>query len=125
MVHVRRRELTALLGGAAAAWPLAARAQQPAMPVVGFVSGRSSDGSVRSIAAFRKGLNEGGYVEGENVIVEYHLLGGQLDRLPSLMADFVRRRVSVVATPGFIAGAQAAKAATATIPIVFGVGEDP
>src|SRR5262245_36234752 len=120
-----RREFMALLGGAAAAWPIAVPAQQQAIPVVGFVSGRSPDGSVRSIAAFRKGLNEGGYVEGENVIVEYHLLGGQLDRLSSLMADFVRRRVTVIATPGFIAGAQAAKAATTTIPIVFGVGEDP
>src|SRR3979490_468458 len=120
---MRRREFIRLLGGAAAAWPLAGRAHQRAMPVVCFVSGRSPDTSVRSIAAFRKGLNEGGYVESENVMVEYHLLAGQFNRLPSLVADLVRRSVAAIATPGFIAGAQAAKAATTTIPIVFGVGE--
>src|SRR5262249_4337340 len=92
---VRRREFMTLLGGAAAAWPLVARAQQPTLPVVGFVSSRSLDGSARPAAAFSKGLSESGYVEGQNVFVEYHWLGGQNDRLPSLMADLVRRRVAL------------------------------
>src|SRR5262245_50004134 len=122
---IRRREFITLLGGAAAAWPLAARAQQPAMPVVGFVSSRSNESSVRFGGAFRKALNEAGYVEGQNVMVEYHWLGGQYDRLPALMAELVRSRVAVIVTPGFGAGARAAKAATTTIPIVFGVAEDP
>jgi putative ABC transport system substrate-binding protein len=118
-----RREFIALLGGTAA-WPLAARAQEPTMPIVGFVSGRSAETSLREVAAFRKGFNETGYVEGENATIEYHWLEGQYDRLPPLMADFVRRRVAVIATLGSNPAALAAKAATTTIPIVFSVGED-
>jgi putative ABC transport system substrate-binding protein len=123
--HIGRRKFLAALGGAAAAWPLAARAQQSAMPIVGLVNIRSADASARNAAAFRKGLNETGTVEGQDVMVEYHWLDGHYDRLPAVMADLVRRRVAVIAIPSFSAGAQAAKAATATVPIVFGVGEDP
>jgi putative tryptophan/tyrosine transport system substrate-binding protein len=119
---MRRREFIAGLGSTVV-WPVATRAQQPTMPVVGFVNSGSADAGY--MAAFRKGLGETGYVEGRNVTVEYHWLEGQFDRLPALMADLVRRRVAVIATPGSTAASIAAKAATTTIPIVFGVGDDP
>jgi len=120
---IRRREFIAGLGSAAA-WPLVTPAQQPAMPVIGFVDGGSDDARGYA-AAFRNGLGESGYVEGQNVTVEYHWLEGQFDRLPALMADLVRRRVAVIATPAGTTAAIEAKAATGTIPVVFGVNDDP
>jgi len=120
---VKRRTFIAGLGSAAA-WPVVARAQQPAVPVIGFVEAGSADAPAGPVTAFRKGLAETGYVEGQKVTVEYHRLEGQFDRLPALMADLVRRRVAVIVSTATRA-AIAAKAATATIPIVFGVGYDP
>jgi putative ABC transport system substrate-binding protein len=120
---VNRRDFITLLGGAPA-WPIVARAQRPTLPVVAFVSG-GADKSGPYVTLFRKGLSEAGYVEGQNVMIEYHWLDGQFGRLPSLMADLARRHVAVIATPGGSFAALAAKAATATIPIVFGVGDDP
>jgi putative tryptophan/tyrosine transport system substrate-binding protein len=103
----RRRELLAALGGAVGAWPMAARAQQRTMPVVGLITGFSADAAARYVAAFRKGLNQTGHVEGQDVTVEYHWLEGQYDRLPALMADLVRRQVAVIATPGSTASSAA------------------
>jgi putative ABC transport system substrate-binding protein len=120
---MRRRDFITLLSGTAVTWPLAAGAQG-AMPVVGFVNLGFADASADQLRAFRKGLSETGYAEGQNVMVEYHWLEGQVDRLPAVMADLVRRRVAVIVSTGDIP-AIAAKAATATIPIVFTVSEDP
>lgn len=124
---MRRREFVIGMGlsSATLARPLIARAQQPAMPVVGVVSGQSPHSDARNAAAFYKGLSEAGYVDGQNVTVEYHWVEGHYDRLPAVMADLVRHQVAVIATTGNNATALAAKAATATIPIVFAVGQDP
>jgi putative tryptophan/tyrosine transport system substrate-binding protein len=121
--HLRRREFITLIGGAAA-WPLAARAQQPAMPVVGFLGSTSANLRQTQIAAFQQGLKLAGYVEGQNVVIEYRWADGRYERLPAMAADFVQRKVSAIAVIGPPA-AMAAKAVSTTIPIVFGIGADP
>jgi putative ABC transport system substrate-binding protein len=122
---MRRRAFISLLGSAAASWPLAIHAQQPALPVVGLLDPRSPDALADRLRGFRQGLKDAGFVEGQNVAIEYRWAENQMDRLPELAADLVRRQVAVIVTPGGLGSALAAKAATTTIPIVFLVADDP
>src|SRR5215467_3489471 len=123
--YIRRREFIFAVSGAAAAWPLAARAQQPGMPLIGFLDIRSAAENTRTIAEFREGLAEAGYIESRNVAIEYRWAEGRYDRLPALAEDLVRRQAAVIVATGAIGTILAAKAATSTIPIVFMNGSDP
>ena len=122
---MRRRDFITLLGSAAAAWPLAARAQQPAVPVVGYLNSQSPEAFAEPMRGFRQGLKDTGYVDGENIAIEYRWAENQIDRVPGLAAELVRRRVTVIVTGGGPAVALAAKAATTAIPIVFNIADDP
>ena len=121
---MKRRQFISLIGGAAAVWPIAARAQQPELPVVGYLNNGSPEADASRLTGLRRGLNQSGYVEGRNLVIEYRWAGNQADRLPALAADLVQLRVAVIVTRGLVA-TLAAKAATTSIPIVFLVGNDP
>jgi putative tryptophan/tyrosine transport system substrate-binding protein len=121
---VRRRDFITLLGGAAFAWPVAARAQQPVMPVIGYLNNVSPESDASRLTGLRRGLSQTGYVEGRNLVIEYRWAGNQADRLPGLAADLAQLRVAVIVSPGLVA-TLAAKASTTSIPIVFGLGNDP